>query len=250
MIIDTLVLDAGVLQHDTVDNFVPICRRNREAAVRRIEADQFAVPSNIRAGHMDGDRIVKAFAQHRVDCASHAGLSPADNGAAGAPCYTVRMDDREFAVARQEMAAQFTKPAAVGAVIFGYFAAPVLRYIDPFWLYPLGVMLATGVTVTTWGVTVSRPEHMVKVSIAGIILTAIAMAGLAYQGIPAQRVALHLDRQCQIIEQDMMRVQPARADSHDLYAALGCRPQATSTLRLPANKGWVQDERGVFLAKP
>jgi len=54
----------------------PIEQRDREAAARMVEADQFAVACNIRAGHMDGYRIVKAFAQHRIDCARDALLDP------------------------------------------------------------------------------------------------------------------------------------------------------------------------------
>lgn len=160
------------------------------------------------------------------------------------------MDDKEFELIRLDVLAKYSKPAAVGAVVFAYFASPILRYIDPFWLYPLGGLLAVGCVLVIAGLTVASLKAMVPITSVGVALMAVATVGLAYRAVPAQSVARHMDLQCQILEQDMMRIKPARTDSHDLYAALGCRPQATSTLRIPAGKGWVQDEHGIILEKP
>lgn len=144
---------------------------------------------------------------------------------------------------------RYTLPFITAGAVAAYFAAPVLKFVNPFSLYIGGTAVALGFGLLVWGMVVGDASKMVRTSAIGIAMATIGIAGLCFLAIPAQEVSLHIDRQCQILETDMERLRPARADSRELFVALQCRPQALSTLQLPEGKGWAEKGGSIFLTR-
>lgn len=144
---------------------------------------------------------------------------------------------------------RYTLPYITAAAVGAYFAAPVLKFVNPFSLYIGGTAVSLGSGLLVWGMVVGDASKMVRTSAIGIALAAIGVAGLCFLAIPAQEVSLHLDRQCQILEADMQRLRPARPDSRELFTSLQCRPQGLATLQLPGGKGWVQKGESIYLLR-
>lgn len=159
------------------------------------------------------------------------------------------MDDPEIVTLRQAALANLTRPFVVAAVIGAYFAAPAIRFIDPFSLYVGGGLLAMGAGLATAGFALVDLKHFVKTTVAGLVLCSISLTGLVFLAIPAQKVSIHIDQQCQILEHDMMRTHPARSDSRELFTALGCRAQGVGTIIFPSGKGWVRQGDMFLLTK-
>ena len=112
--------------------------------------------------------------------------------------------------------------SAAFAVITGYFALPILRFLDPSATETFGLMLATGVA-GSWLARMLRYGRMWEIPM--IALTLIGFLGLGglviLQGVPASDAN---KTRCMGLQNDMLSVSPRRRDGPQLFQALGCEP--------------------------
>jgi hypothetical protein len=144
----------------------------------------------------------------------------------------------------------YTRPFVVAVIVIAYFAAPVIRFADPFALYAAGGFLAAGFGLLTWALLHGSGRGMRAASLIGIVTAGIGAVVLSLLAVPAQKVSEHLDRQCAVLELDMTRLRPARSDSRELFVALGCHGQGISTLKIPAGRGWIKRAESLALIHP
>ena len=128
----------------------------------------------------------------------------------------------------------FTGAVAAFAIIFGYFASPLLPFAHAAPLAVGGMAFAAGVSASWlalrmgWGRRWEWPFTAVGVLGLMVIAWQVNVAIVSYDAI---------DRTCLVLEKDMMSAAPARNDGPALFEALRCRPSGEFPLHL--NRGAV-----------
>lgn len=137
----------------------------------------------------------------------------------------------------EAFSASLMRPFVAFGVIMAFSTQPMIHDADPWLLSVAGFVTALSfaslLLAQVFDETPSRSKLRWTFAAigAGFLLFVVAM-------IDANITGNRNDDQCGLLEIDMMRVHPARADSHDLYQALQCRQQSRGTLWFPANKGF------------
>lgn len=120
----------------------------------------------------------------------------------------------------------------IGGVVVAYFASPLLRYVDPATMLFAAMALSIGVVYwhDAWSADKVTAKRKIWFGIA-------AFAASAWAGAPEIRDAINdvraNDKRCAAVQMDMLSAHPRRADSPDLFQALGCRPQGQGGVSAP-----------------
>jgi hypothetical protein len=123
----------------------------------------------------------------------------------------------------------FVTAAVLLAVVWGYFASPVLEYANAAWLAMGGLALGVGAGggwLALHGNFGKRWEYpMIALGILGgvsvLVQTNVAMADYETNR-----------SRCARLERDMLSARPVRPDGPALFEALRCVPQGNAPLQL------------------
>lgn len=121
-------------------------------------------------------------------------------------------------------------PVIAAVAIVAYVSSPLLRFADANLLYAAGTFLALGTFLTTLGLIVDDSVKLSKTTKIGLVLGAIGFFGMLAVFTAATQASDRTNRQCGLLERDMMALHPSRSDSHDIYSALGCVQQSAGTI--------------------
>ena len=110
------------------------------------------------------------------------------------------------------------------AIVFGFVAQPLIRYVAPLYLLGLAAVLGLAIILMDFAF-----EVKVRLALFLFGITAVVLAGGLYilaPGITAGYTAsVFNDSRCQHIQDHMLSGRPGRADDAAMFQALGCRPQ-------------------------
>lgn len=120
-----------------------------------------------------------------------------------------------------------------GLLVAYALSAPLIRYADPEALQIVGFLIA-GVIFCGHAAMTDQPSNFTRALLIAALLAAASVAWVAADMLNhAARANRANDARCLAIQNDMLSAHPRRADSPDLYQALGCRPQGSAGVSAP-----------------
>ncbi len=120
------------------------------------------------------------------------------------------------------------------SVIVGFTVSPLLRFADPTRLAISGAILGLCLIATYMIAFSDFAEPWWSILSYGAAAVALVAFWTLYDAGDAARAN---DRRCLAVQRDMLSARPRRADSPDLFQALGCRPQGEGSVFAPLPKG-------------
>lgn len=125
----------------------------------------------------------------------------------------------------------FVSAMLIIAAVSAYFAAPILRFVNPVPLATFGLMLGVGaggswVAIRSdWGWKWLVPTAVL--GLVGLLLIALFITD-------AFVASEKNDERCAAIQHDMLSASPRRSDGAALFEALACRPRGNESVSFKA----------------